>query len=365
MVRSKTQKLIKRKAQNVLAAERQYWARHDQLLRTFEQNAEIAGIPRIEPKGLVSRVFGFRDACVLVRFKRVGDCDFQVIDFDAPSSKWQDFVSIPVEHDGEIVELSTGRFFGLGGIVVDSSISTSDSGPFNIPYLQALKCEYGDNPDLEDAIHDLSVTIAGALSHLPSVTEHDLIAKLEKLLEEFRELLAQTSKDNSKEEVLQVFLKKNPILLIPNGQVIPKQKLGEDFCTDFVLIDMLDQGPRYTLVEIEKSSHDVFTKNDELRSEVQHAIHQTCQWDIWLQKNSAYLRDKLPGFENPQYMIVVGRSDDFGDEHREYLRAYNRRLNNTQLVTYDDVAHAFADRIAALKTHFAPPHDSVDDAQRG
>ena len=140
--------------------------------------------------------------------------------------------------------------------------------------------------------------------------------------------------------------------MIPNGKIIPKQKLGEDFCTDFVLIDMLDQGPKYTLVEIEKSAHDVFTKSGELRSEVQHAIHQTYQWDVWLQKHAGYLRDKLPGFETPSYMIVIGRSTGFTEENREFLRAYNRRFNNTHLVTYDDVATSFAERIDAMKAHF-------------
>ena len=74
MSKSKNRKLIKRKAQRVLAAEREYWARHDRLLHTFEANAKIAGIEPIETRDLVSWVFGFRDACVLVRFRRVSTC---------------------------------------------------------------------------------------------------------------------------------------------------------------------------------------------------------------------------------------------------------------------------------------------------
>ncbi|NQU19913.1 MAG: DUF4263 domain-containing protein [Candidatus Nealsonbacteria bacterium] len=338
----------------MLAAERRYWARHDQLVRTFEKNAEIAGIPALQPMELVTRVFGFRDACVLVRFKRVANCDFQVVDIDEPSSQWRDFVTIPVQDDGDTVEVRTGRCFGLGGICVNCSISFGDLGPYEIPYLQTLKCEYSENPEFEDAIHDLSVTIVGALAHRRPTTEQDVLGRLEKLLADFRELLDQTAADNSKEEVLQVFLKEHPLVLTPHARLIPKQKLGEDFCTDFVLIDMLDQGPRYTLVEIEKSSHEVFTKNGELRSEVHHAIHQTCEWDSWLQKHSGYVREKLQGFESPQYMVVIGRSTKFTDGNREYLRAYNRRLNDTQLITYDDVAELFEDRIAAMRAYFSP-----------
>lgn len=278
MTRSKTKKLIKRKAQQVLAAERAYWARHDSLVRNYDKNAAIAGVLPIEPRCLVSRVFGFRDACILARFPRLPGYGFEVIDIDTPSKDYRQFVRIPVEHNGEIVELPIGHAFGIGGILIDCMIGFGDSSRYRIPYLQTVVCEYGDNPDLEDAIHDLSITIAGAIAGPRPTTEKDVIQLHSELLARFTDLLDQTAKDSSKEEVLQVFLKENPILLIPNGKIIPKQKLGEDFCTDFVLIDMLDQGPKYTLVEIEKSAHDVFTKSSELRSEVQHAIHQTCQW---------------------------------------------------------------------------------------
>ena len=352
MTRSKTKKLIKRKAQLVLAAERQYWAKHDALVRKFDQNAAIADVTPIESRRLVSRVFGFRDACVLVRFQQLPNCDFQVIDFDAPSKDWAQFVTVPVEHNGEAVELAVGSVLG-GGVFIDCAFGFGDSEPIKIPYLQIVQCEYGDNPDLEDAIHDLSVTIAGASAGLQQANQEDVIRLHTDLLAEFNRLLDETASDNSKEEVLQVFLKQNPILLMPNGRIIPKQKLGEDFCTDFVLIDMLDQGPKYTLVEIEKSSHAVFTKSGELRSEVQHAIHQTLQWDVWLQKHSPYLREKLPDFETPKYMVVIGRSTNFTDSNRDFMRAYNRRLNNTEFVTYDDVAKRFADRIEAMRSHFA------------
>lgn len=288
------------------------------------------------------------------------NCGFQVFDFDAPSKQWQQFVNIPVLHNGAVAEIAIGNVFGIGVVVIDCPISSADNGPFHIPYLQMVRCEYGDHPDLEDAIHDLSITIAGAFAGSGPTSQDDVLRLHSELLTRFTDLLDQTASDNSKEEVLQVFLKENPILLIPNGRIIPKQKLGEDFCTDFVLIDMLDQGPKYTLVEIEKSSHTIFTKNGELRSEVQHAIHQTCQWDVWLQKHATYLREKLPGFETPNYAIVIGRSLGFTDDHREYLRAYNRRLNNTELVTYDDVAARFSERIEAMKSHFG-----IDDSASG
>lgn len=348
MKRTKTQKLIHRKARKVLSAQQQLWAKKGRILQTFQENAKIAGIPAIEYGGLSVRVFGFRDACILVRFKGIADKRFDVFDIDAPLSNWRDHVRIPLLANGKVTEVLHGRACGLG-----TWIDCMMNG-YHIPYLESLICKYGEEPELEDSIHDLSITIAGALAHVRTAgaqppDAQDVIGSLESLHAQFIELLDQTAEDNSKEEILQVFLKENPLLMIPNGQAIPKQKLGEDFCTDFVLIDMLDQGRQYTLVEIEKSSHHVFTKNGELRSQVQHAVHQTCQWDVWLQTHSAYIREKLPGFESPQYMIVIGRSTEFTDENRTYLRAYNRKLNDTTLLTYDDLAKRFEDRVSAMK----------------
>lgn len=289
---------------------------------------------------------------MLTRFEPLPNKGFQVIDVDAPSRDWAKFVTIPLKQSGEIVEFPIGNVFGCG-VFINCVLNFGESQRITIPYLQIVQCEYGDNPDLDDAIHDLSITIAGVSAGLQQANQDDVIRLHTELLMEFKQLLHETESDNSREEVLQVFLKEHPILLMPNGRIIPKQKLGEEFCTDFVLIDMLDQGPKYTFVEIEKSSHSVFTKSGELRSEVQHAIHQTMQWDIWLQKHSQYLRDKLPQFETPKYMVVIGRSAKFTESNREYMRAYNRRLNNTEFVTYDDIAKRFADRIEAMKSHFA------------
>ncbi len=59
------------------------------------------------------------------------------------------------------------------------------------------------------------------------------------------------------------------------SEIIPKQKLGEDFVTDFVILNILDQGPVYTLVELEKSSHPILTQDNVLTSNVNHAVRQT------------------------------------------------------------------------------------------
>lgn len=79
------------------------------------------------------------------------------------------------------------------------------------------------------------------------------------------------------------------------------------------------------------------------------AIKQTREWDIWLEKNKAYLQNKLPGFETPQYMVVIGRGHEFDEKQKSYLRSYNRGWKSLELLTYDDVLVRFKGLIAQLR----------------
>lgn len=168
---------------------------------------------------------------------------------------------------------------------------------------------------------------------------------MENIAVEFEELLFSAER----EEELQVFLKENPIVLNPTAEQIPKKRLGEDFITDFVLVTPSEQGATYILVEIEKASHRVLIKDNSLSAEANHAIKQTLDWDVWLESNKAYLQNKLPGFETPNYLVVIGRGNEFDDTSKAYLRSYNRGWKSTELLTYDDVLVRFKSMILALK----------------
>jgi len=185
----------------------------------------------------------------------------------------------------------------------------------------------------------------GEPGHGPTTSE-TTIERLEQIAEEFDNLLEK----HGKEEELQVFLQDHPFVLHPTADQIPKMKLGEDFVTDFVLVAPNNQGPNYILVELERASHPVLNKDYSLTSKVNHALKQTREWDVWLEKNKAYVQNKLQGFETPLYMVVIGRGHEFDEKQKEYLRSYNRGLNNTELLTYDDIKVRYNNMITKLKT---------------
>jgi hypothetical protein len=152
---------------------------------------------------------------------------------------------------------------------------------------------------------------------------------------------------------LQQFLKTNSFVLHQSAESISKQKLGEDFITDFVLVSATTQGPTYILVELERSSYPVLTQELVLSSSVIQAIKQTADWDVWLENNKAYIKNKLPGFETPQYIVIIGRSRNFSPDQYAHLRSYNRRLKNLGLLTYDDVLFKYRATIEKLKSAIA------------
>jgi len=93
------------------------------------------------------------------------------------------------------------------------------------------------------------------------------------------------------------------------------------------------QGPTYILVELERSTYNVLNQDKSLSSQASHAIKQTRDWDIWLERNKPYLQNKLPGFETPRYLIVIGRATNLNEDQKAYLRSYNREWKNTELLT--------------------------------
>lgn len=252
--------------------------------------------------------------------------------------------------------VSFGNSFRIRrGTIKMGSLTFSNVPDCKLDNLSIAIIEYSDEKTLyewEEAIEDLKLSILAL--NLNIVRQEQSLLKnefktifitLEKLRNKFANLL-----DNSqKEEEIQDFLKENPFLIQPHSICIPKQKLAEKFITDFVIVNKLEQGLKYTLIEIEKPNMPIFTKNGEFRSEFQHAYNQTLDWDNFIKENGQYIQNTLKDFKEPNYLIVAGRSKDFTDENRKKLFAWNHSHKNTSFITYDDLIIKLDEIIENLK----------------
>jgi hypothetical protein len=340
------------KAKSFVAAEKAYWETISSLSQQRREAANSLALPHegILPESLSSTVWGLKDGVAFVRYKTVG-----------PKAK-VDFRILPISleewgREGLIVPLEGGEFsFAQSGLIKGAgnfSMINCRINDIQIPYVEFAHLRYGESnniPSIEQAILDFQLALLGLQTlQTPyqgqAITSSQTIVTLKQLGDTFEKLL----NEETREEELQVFLKEHSFILHPSADCIPKKKLGEDFVTDFVLVATTMQGPSYIFVEIERASHPVLTKDLTLSGPVNHALKQTRDWDVWLEKNKAYIQNKLPGFETPTYLVIIGRGHELTDEEKAYLRSYNRDWKNTSLLTYDDVLSRFRRTIANLE----------------
>lgn len=346
------QLLLKNKAKRFLAAEKTYWTTFSTLRRQRHASASSLELPFADalPDSISSTVWGLKDGVVFVRHKTVGPVakvNFRILPITL--EQWgKEGIIVPLE--GGDFSLAQARVIvGLANI----SMINCQVNDIKIPYVEFAYLRYDEThniPSVEGAILDFQLALLGLQTQQRStqpqpIVSSDTICLLKQIADSFENLL----NDGTKEEELQVFLRDNSFILHPSAECIPKKKLGEDFVTDFVLAATTTQGPIYVLVEIERASHPVLTKDMTFSGPVNHALKQTREWDVWLEKNKAYIQNKLPGFETPTYLVIIGRGHLMSDDEKAYLRSYNRDWKNTSLLTYDDLLLRFRDTITNLE----------------
>jgi hypothetical protein len=365
--RSGLERLLKRKAKALVVAERKYWETFTSLRRQRDQTASSLSLPYDDalPKDISSTVWALTDGVAFVRYKSVGQTpqvDFRVLSISL--DEWGKSGLIVPLPQGDLSIAGTRAVCGIANLLF---VNCTFNG-IVVPYAEFAHVKYGDPanaPSVEAAVLDFQLSLMGLQARdyaaMPQrLTGPDTIAALGALAGEFESLLdAET-----REEDLQRFLKAHPFILDPSAEAIPKQKLGEDFITDFVLVATTTQGPTYIMVELERASHPILTKDLTLSSPASHAIKQTRDWDVWLEKNKSYLQNRLPGFETPAFLVVIGRAKNMTEDEKAYLRSYNREWKNTQLLSYDDVLHRFRATLANLHTAYppSPPRTGNDGA---
>jgi hypothetical protein len=150
------------------------------------------------------------------------------------------------------------------------------------------------------------------------------------------------------ERDMQSYLEEHPLLLIQHlggghGRwVIPQQRLGGQFVTDFVIAEKSSIGFEWVAVEIESPTAQIFTKKGDPSKTLNHAIRQISDWRAWLKRNQNYaarsreenglgltdIDSDIPG------LIIIGREKTLNPNTRELRRQLGANLN-IKIHTYD------------------------------
>lgn len=145
--------------------------------------------------------------------------------------------------------------------------------------------------------------------------------------------------------------------------VIPQQRLGSEYVTDFLVMGVNSLGPQWVAVELEAPRHALLTKGGTLRSEVQHAVIQIQDWRDWLTTNVQYaqttlhlhgLTNMVPG------LVVIGRDDPRVD--RQAARSRVAEQEGIQIHSWDWVLRQ-AQRLAIDGRQAAVSGKSAGDTE--
>jgi hypothetical protein len=151
-----------------------------------------------------------------------------------------------------------------------------------------------------------------------------VIARFEKLVE-----------GKHREEDYKQFLTENPVLIDPlAAEVIPKQRLGIEYITDFVV---RRHDRRYILVEIEKPHDRIFTEGGDFSSRFTHAIGQVLDFQQWVDSNKSYAEKLLPNISSPRGLLIMGRRTEMSSKDEEKLHRFCVNSAAIDVLTYDDV----------------------------
>ena len=177
------------------------------------------------------------------------------------------------------------------------------------------------------------------------------------LLLEFKQLLDTKP---IREEILQRYLNDNPILLCPTyTKYWPKLSLGARD-TGFVFREAPGD---YLLVELEKSTHPLFTTKGGIRKELKVAQDQVLDWKRYIADNVNTVRTELnlSGISaNPRSLIVIGRTETLTHHNRQKLQTMENESPKNKVMTYDDL---YENTKAIIENLFGPLWGEVGNTQ--
>lgn len=174
--------------------------------------------------------------------------------------------------------------------------------------------------------------------------------------------LASVLDGATREEDIQQFLQLNPHILIQHlggGHglwVIPKQKLGAEHVTDFLIAERHSFGFEWQAVELESPLRAMFNKNGDPSQCLNHAIRQITDWRAWLKSNQAYAaRPKTDGGlgltdidANVKGLILIGRRAAIDPETNARRRQLVQDLN-IEIHSFDYLLQSLEGRLVSLK----------------
>ena len=243
-------------------------------------------------------------------------------------------------------------------LIVDG-FTVDDAAPPRQFRLTAYPQDTESPKALLDALASRTLVSSGDLLHLRTLLEGEfsrhaeaarVLATIRASIEDLEALLTAPTRN---EAALQSCLTRYPSLFgLEYSRVLPKHRLGAEYEMDYALEKISGV---YDLAEIEASSLSLFTQSGDPRKELIHAEQQVLDWLRWIERNSAYARETLPGVQRPVGYVIIGRRP-VETELRTRLQWRNTFFRgDLRILTYDDLLDGARSTLRVLSGAQAQP----------
>ena len=185
----------------------------------------------------------------------------------------------------------------------------------------------------------------GLLGHRPEKNSGQLsfVPMYEKsFLESIRSTFAQLLSEDPREELLQQFIDKNPVLLhqFPAERILTKPKILTSYVADFGIVTPQKE---LILVEIEKTSTRLMKKDGGSAAPLNHAIDQVENWLHEANEHRLAVLDSLEisrdNVSVVKGVVIAGR--DSGYDAASLRKLKGRDRGKITFLTYDDLLFSF------------------------
>lgn len=180
------------------------------------------------------------------------------------------------------------------------------------------------------AATDVRIHLTARLMNLPEPSMTSVMQALESATLGFIDLLQEQIP--TLEDVVR-YLRTDPVLIAPAAaRILPETRLGPGCTPDFVA-ELADR--KYVLVKLEAPGHSLTDANGAPSEELISAVRQVASWYDWIRDHTAEVREVLPGVEEPECRLIIGRRPAGGHPADALAQMNAGRL--LTVLTYDDL----------------------------
>lgn len=243
-------------------------------------------------------------------------------------------------------DLNNRRFFNYIEIYGQSDAAAWDERIIGLRVRNDLRRDFAKT--LSNPKGDMNGMILGGSTNQWVENYTNQLAKLKQAIDDFRNTLLFQS--HEAESVFHKLIEQHPILLdvyghceskprlyYPDGELSP---IGKAYVEPDFIISYADQS--YKLVELERASKNIATKQGQPRAEVNQAAFQTAEWVHYIREHYNRIRERYPGIHTKyKTSLIMSRSTQSSFinaiEINRYKELIIQQYNIDEFLTYDDL----------------------------